>query len=269
MSNNDYSFRPWHLSEATHVTNWATDQMCTMIRRRDPTRPGLWFLSYCHPHPPLVPLEWYYNLYRDIEIPLPYRAAWSQNFDELPYPLQVIQTRYGGAISDEEIQGIHRAFYALCTHIDHQLRRVIGTLREEMLLDNTSSASPATTAICRATTACGPSASTMSSPPTSRCCCSARPATNARPPAARMTASSAGRTSCPPCSTWPVFQFLKRRGDVDGRPGPAALSLRRSGRRADGHPHDPAGSVQTDLLRHWQPFSAFRSGCRSPRRCTT
>jgi arylsulfatase A-like enzyme len=137
MSNNEYSYRPWHLSEATHVTNWATDQMCRMIRRRDPTRPGLWFLSYCHPHPPLVPLEWYYNLYRDIDLPLPYRAAWSENFDELPYALQMIQTRYGSTFSDEELRGIHCAFYALCTHIDHQLRRVIGTLREEKLLDNT------------------------------------------------------------------------------------------------------------------------------------
>ena len=137
MSNNEYSYRPWHLSEETHVTNWATDQMCRMIRRRDPTRPGFWFLSYCHPHPPLVPLEWYYNLYRDVDIPLPHQSAWSQDFDSLPYALQMIQTRYGNAFSDEELQGIHRAFYALCTHIDHQLRRVIGTLREERLLDNT------------------------------------------------------------------------------------------------------------------------------------
>ncbi|MDE0200332.1 MAG: sulfatase-like hydrolase/transferase, partial [Caldilineaceae bacterium] len=137
MSNNEYSYRPWHLSEETHVTNWATDQMCRMIRRRDPTRPGFWFLSYCHPHPPLVPLEWYYNLYRDVDIPLPHQSAWSQDFDNLPYPLQMIQTRYGNTFSDEELQGIHRAFYALCTHIDHQLRRVIGTLREERLLDNT------------------------------------------------------------------------------------------------------------------------------------
>ena len=137
MSNNEYSFRPWHLPEATHVTNWATDQMCRMIRRRDPTRPGFWFLSYCHPHPPLVPLEWYYNLYRDIPIPLPYQGGWSKDFADLPYPLQVIQTRYGSGFNGEELQGILRAFYALCTHIDHQLRRVIGTLREEKLLDNT------------------------------------------------------------------------------------------------------------------------------------
>jgi len=30
-----------------------------------------------------------------------------------------------------------KAFYALCTHIDHQIRTVIGTLREQELLDDT------------------------------------------------------------------------------------------------------------------------------------
>ena len=35
------------------------------------------------------------------------------------------------------VQEIRRAFYALCTHIDHQLRVVLGTLREEGLLDDT------------------------------------------------------------------------------------------------------------------------------------
>lgn len=137
MGNNEYIHRPWHLPQETHVTNWATEQMCRMIRRRDPTRPAFWFLSYCHPHPPLVPLESYYNLYRDIHIPQPERGIWTQNFAELPYPLQVIHQRYGSNFAPDEIQSILRAFYALCTHIDHQLRRVIGTLREEQLLDNT------------------------------------------------------------------------------------------------------------------------------------
>ena len=35
------------------------------------------------------------------------------------------------------MQDVRRAFYALCTHIDAQIRLVIGTLREEKLLDNT------------------------------------------------------------------------------------------------------------------------------------
>ena len=32
---------------------------------------------------------------------------------------------------------MRRAYYALCTHIDHQIRVVLGTLREERLLDDT------------------------------------------------------------------------------------------------------------------------------------
>ena len=36
-----------------------------------------------------------------------------------------------------EHRAIRRAFYALCTHIDHQIRVLIGTLREEGLLDDT------------------------------------------------------------------------------------------------------------------------------------
>tara|TARA_B100001564_G_scaffold312491_1_gene285420 strand:- start:201 stop:947 length:747 start_codon:yes stop_codon:yes gene_type:complete len=40
-------------------------------------------------------------------------------------------------MSKESIADVRRAFYALCTHIDAQIRLVIGTLREEKLLDDT------------------------------------------------------------------------------------------------------------------------------------
>ena len=136
MSNNDYAYRPWHLPEATHVTNWATREMCRMIRRRDPTRPAFWFLSYCHPHPPLVPLQAYLDLYRDIDPPPPLVGAWANGAETLPYALQAVQQNWG-PFSEAQLRGIRRAFYALCTHIDHQMRLVIGTLREEQLLDNT------------------------------------------------------------------------------------------------------------------------------------
>ena len=63
MCNNDYLNRPWHLPEDCHVTNWSTQQMVRMIKRRDPTRPGFWYLSYCHPHPPLAPLQCYMDMY--------------------------------------------------------------------------------------------------------------------------------------------------------------------------------------------------------------
>jgi arylsulfatase A-like enzyme len=40
-------------------------------------------------------------------------------------------------LSPTALAEMRRAFYALCTHIDHQLRLVLGTLREEGLLGNT------------------------------------------------------------------------------------------------------------------------------------
>ena len=43
----------------------------------------------------------------------------------------------GAKINIDQSLAARRAFYALCTHIDHQLRIIIGTLREEGLLNGT------------------------------------------------------------------------------------------------------------------------------------
>lgn len=136
MSNNDYVARPWHLDEQHHPTNWTTRQMCRLIQRRDPTRPGFWYLSYTHPHPPLVPPRWYLDLYADVEIPLPYRGTWPTDATTMPSWMnnRLIETDH---LTEAMVTFARQAFYALCTHIDHQLRVVIGTLREEGLLDNT------------------------------------------------------------------------------------------------------------------------------------
>lgn len=134
MSTDGYVHRPWHLAEHLHVTNWATQAMIRQIKRRDPTRPAFWYLSYRHPHPPLVPLQCYLDMYRHMEIDRPLTDDWDRR--ELPWAVASKRQR-GAKYSAAQIAEIRRAFYALCTHIDHQLRLVIGTLREEMLLDDT------------------------------------------------------------------------------------------------------------------------------------
>lgn len=138
MSNNEYVYRPWHLPEHCHVTNWTTQQLARYIKRRDPTRPGFWYLSYTHPHPPIVPPAWYLDLYRDVQPHTPCTGAWASERERLPTFLQKQMARWDGLNGTELLAiGARRAFYALCTHIDHQIRIVIGTLREEGLLDNT------------------------------------------------------------------------------------------------------------------------------------
>ena len=109
--------------------------MVRTIKRRDPSRPALWYLSYNHPHTPLVPLQAYLDMYRDIEIELPRSGSWLDD-DDVPFFVRAVRGNWNH-FSDREVRAIIRAFYALCTHVDHQLRVVIGTLREEQVLDDT------------------------------------------------------------------------------------------------------------------------------------
>ncbi len=136
MSNNQYHYRPWHLPEETHATNWAARSMARIIKRRDPTRPAFWYLGFRHPHPPLVPLQSYLDIYREIALEAPYRGEWVKAQGEMPYALSAAMARMN-LYTDAQFQAGKRAFYALCTHIDHQIRYLVGTLRLEGLLNDT------------------------------------------------------------------------------------------------------------------------------------
>jgi len=133
MGNNVYYTRPWHLPEEAHSTNWTTREMIRMIKRKDPTKPAFFYTSYVHPHPPLVPLQCYLDMYNPANIDEPFSGEWTE--DDI-FPVKAMKHTKGTYTKDETMAA-RRAFYALCTHIDHQLRLLIGTLREEKLLDDT------------------------------------------------------------------------------------------------------------------------------------
>lgn len=136
MSNNEYGWTTWHLPDALHVTNWTTMTAAQQIKRRDPTRPAFWHVSYTHPHPPLVPLKSYFDRYARRPMSEPVTSDWSEAAADPPYVLKATKDYYAH-LPRAQLDDAKRAFYALCTHIDHQLRILIGTLREEGLLDDT------------------------------------------------------------------------------------------------------------------------------------
>lgn len=133
MGNNTYYTRPWHLPEGAHPANWVTREMIKMIKRKDPTKPAFYYASYQQPHPPLVPLQCYYDMYSDHEIDLPVQGEWDH--DKI-LPLEALQDTQTVYTKKEMIRS-KRAFYAACTHVDHQIRLLIGSLREAGLLDHT------------------------------------------------------------------------------------------------------------------------------------
>jgi arylsulfatase len=136
MGNNEYSWRTWHLDEALHATNWTTWQAARSIKRRDTTRPGFWHVSYTAPHPPLVPLASYLERYRAREMEPAVHGDWAADNTTWPPGLRLARD-YWAALPPAQLADAKRAFYALCTHVDHQLRILIGTLREQEMLDDT------------------------------------------------------------------------------------------------------------------------------------
>ena len=136
--NNDMITRAWHLPEACHPTHWVAREMCRTIVRRDPTKPAFWYLSFVGPHQPMWPLQAYMDLYRDVPMDDPVIGDWAKDEQKLPHFLRSRRAQL--SISNapaHEIDLGRRAFYACITHIDHQIRTVIGTLREQGLLGNT------------------------------------------------------------------------------------------------------------------------------------
>lgn len=132
MGNNIYYTRPWHLPEDVHPTSWTTRKMCEAIKRRDPLRPGFFYVSYQFPHPPLVPLSCYLDEFRDISLEAPLEGDWLEGSEIIKEMCSAAEP-----YTDREIDLARRAYYAQCTHIDHQLRLLIGTLRECNMIDNT------------------------------------------------------------------------------------------------------------------------------------
>ncbi|WP_327657395.1 sulfatase-like hydrolase/transferase [Streptomyces sp. NBC_00483] len=138
MSNNQYTYRPWHLPETMHVTHWAARTMAETIVRRDPTKPAFWYLSFTAPHPPLTPPAAYLDMYAGQEMDEPIVGDWVVQGETAPPQLQ--RRRHADSpvgMREAEELAAKRAFYAQCTYVDHQLRFVIGTLREQGLLDDT------------------------------------------------------------------------------------------------------------------------------------
>ena len=135
MANNAYSMTPWHLPDRLHPTEWIGTESCRAIKRRDWTRPLFLWASFTAPHPPLTPLLRDLYAYDQVPMPTPVMGDWTAR-----HPLfhrKKIAQFSGETMTAMRQQLAYRAYYASVTHVDRQINRIIGTLREEGMLDNT------------------------------------------------------------------------------------------------------------------------------------
>lgn len=130
---NSWVVRPWPLPEYTHPTNWTVSRSLDFLRRRDPTKPFFLWTSFVAPHPPYLPLECYLNQYLEQTLAPPVVGEWAQEIGA-PHPNPDC---FIGRPSSQEIRYMQAGYYAMITHLDHQIGRLIRSLRDEEVLMDT------------------------------------------------------------------------------------------------------------------------------------
>lgn len=128
--------RPWHLPEEFHPTNWVAAQSIDFLRRRDPGKPFLLWMSFVRPHAPLDPPQAYYDMYAHESFPDPVVGDWADREDAGRGGL-VPTTGKGIVRPNSRLKRARAAYYALITHIDHQIGRFLNALNEYGLSQNT------------------------------------------------------------------------------------------------------------------------------------
>ena len=135
---NLFLYRDWHLPEYYHYTNWTAREMSRYIVRRDRGRPGFWYMSFDAPHPPPLPPAPFMDMYHGLEIVESFTGDWARDFDAWPFALKTKVNAYRElALSPTRTRQMRQAFYAMSTHVDHQIKAVVGLLKEQGILDNT------------------------------------------------------------------------------------------------------------------------------------
>lgn len=90
-----------------------------------------------HPHDPYTTRKEWWDLYEDVEIPLP---EYQPNFDELdPHSkrIQKVIDLYNKPMTEEQIKRARRAYFANCTYVDDNIGKLRKVLEECNLTDDT------------------------------------------------------------------------------------------------------------------------------------
>lgn len=132
---NSWVSRPWGYEENLHPTNWVVNESIDFLRRRDPSKPFFLKMSFVRPHSPLDPPKFYFDMYKDEDLPAPLMGDWANKEDEENRGKDINCVK--GIINKKALKRAKAAYYGSITHIDHQIGRFLIALSEYGELNNT------------------------------------------------------------------------------------------------------------------------------------
>lgn len=126
-----------HLPKEFHVTQWCGDLTVDWLKRKRPKdKPFFLWTSFVKPHVPYDCPEHLQELYSEEEMPQPWVSG-KDGTSKNPYFHQYRETKEFNLYSETASRRARAYYYANITFIDEQVGRILNTLREEGLAENT------------------------------------------------------------------------------------------------------------------------------------
>ena len=130
---------PAHYPKEDSECWFLTDELCKCINlEQEKVNNGLlpgWFISinYIKPHPPIVGVKEFLDLYAWQDMPLP--PIDPSAIEDLHPMVSIFKTKEKK--SDEWIQTVIRCYYAMITEVDYQIGRTLDFLKSSGILEDT------------------------------------------------------------------------------------------------------------------------------------
>ncbi len=105
--------------------------------RMTPDQPFCLTVSMTHPHDPYCIPEEFWNLYEDVEIPLPGQVIDQAEQDPHSQRLLKVIDLWGKTLPENKIKDARRAYFGACSYIDANIGKLLQTLEACNLADNT------------------------------------------------------------------------------------------------------------------------------------
>lgn len=132
---NSWIARPWPYEEELHPTNWVTTESINFLKHRDKTKPFFLMSSFVRPHQPFDAPRDFFEMYSNVSLRDPHVGSWEDNTQSLKHGA-IKNSIYGTQHKRYQQLGM-QGYYACITHVDHQIGRLLMSLEEQQVLDDT------------------------------------------------------------------------------------------------------------------------------------
>ena len=135
LSWNDHRGRPFaYADEKLHPTHWTGETAVRFLRTYDRPEPFFLKVSFIRPHSPYDPPARCFKMYESAALPETKVGDWASRYAPRS---SASNDLWHGKLAADEIRTSRQAYYGSVTFVDEQIGRILETLEQRKLLDET------------------------------------------------------------------------------------------------------------------------------------